>query len=168
MEKKGDDFSATPNDEVHNRLRKNKRRMLHSLHEDEDTRNSIAKVIKKITRRNQEIRSSCIDQSTYDNIRSDIVDIAEEITNQGDRGHFFGGIVRLAAHDFMDFDQNAQSIPDSQTLGPDGCLDFTHPANAGLQIYGVTIKMGVHLRLFMIALITSCPRLIFGLLLPMV
>jgi len=36
--------------------------------------------------------------------------------------------VRLAAHDFMDFDQNDARNP----MGPDGCFDADHPGNAGL------------------------------------
>ena len=41
---------------------------------------------------------------------------------------FFGGVVRLAAHDFMDFDVNNINEP----MGMDGCIDFNHTANAGL------------------------------------
>lgn len=39
-----------------------------------------------------------------------------------------GGIVRLAAHDFMDYNQNDAINP----YGPDGCFDAAHPGNAGL------------------------------------
>ena len=44
------------------------------------------------------------------------------------RSHFIGGIVRLAAHDFMDYDGDNTTHP----FGPDGCFDPTHKANAGL------------------------------------
>ena len=43
------------------------------------------------------------------------------------RFSFLGGIVRLAAHDFMDFDQNSVTAG-----GMDGCIDFAHPSNHGL------------------------------------
>jgi len=33
------------------------------------------------------------------------------------------------AHDFMDYDRNDANNP----MGPDGCFNATHPANAGLQ-----------------------------------
>ena len=39
-----------------------------------------------------------------------------------------GGIVRLAAHDFMDFDPRSV-----ESMGPDGCFDLDHPNNAGLE-----------------------------------
>lgn len=43
------------------------------------------------------------------------------------RTHFLGGIVRLAAHDFMDYNRL-----EGTTLGPDGCIEFTHSNNLGL------------------------------------
>jgi len=39
-----------------------------------------------------------------------------------------GGIVRLAAHDFMDYDRRDENNP----MGPDGCFDASHDGNAGL------------------------------------
>ena len=41
---------------------------------------------------------------------------------------FLGGIVRLVAHDFMDFNINDEGIP----MGSDGCIDMDHPDNSGL------------------------------------
>ena len=38
------------------------------------------------------------------------------------------GIVRLTAHDFMDYD-----LSHLEVMGSDGCYDTTHPNNAGLQ-----------------------------------
>jgi len=61
-------------------------------------------------------------------LKADIENIANLILDDGDKGHFFGGILRLAAHDFMDYDQNDASEPG----GSDGCLDLDNPANAGL------------------------------------
>jgi hypothetical protein len=37
--------------------------------------------------------------------------------------------VRLAAHDFMDYDRRAA---DRNRMGPDGCFDKGHPSNVGL------------------------------------
>ncbi|GFH45484.1 hypothetical protein CTEN210_01958 [Chaetoceros tenuissimus] len=57
--------------------------------------------------------------------------MANAITDPGDRGHFMGGIVRLAAHDFMDYDLNGPSNGE-ELGGADGCIDFSNAANAGL------------------------------------
>ena len=61
-------------------------------------------------------------------IKEDIIALANRFNDAGDRGHFFGGIVRLAAHDFMDYDQTDTNEPG----GSDGCLDFNDQINAGL------------------------------------
>jgi len=71
---------------------------------------------------------SCFTVSTYDSIDNDIEDLKNDIRDTEALGHFLGGVVMLAAHDFMDFDQNSESSP----LGPDGCFDKNHPTNAGL------------------------------------
>lgn len=130
---KAQNNNGIPDDETHRNLRK--RRILSTLKDDAETRSAIATVIenrKQIKRSLQFSGDNCVTTTTYDDIRTDIVALAEAIADLGDRGHFFGGIVRLAAHDFMDYDRNAENDPNSQALGPDGCLDFTHDANAGL------------------------------------
>jgi hypothetical protein len=71
--------------------------------------------------------SSCFTSSIYDSIDIDISNIKQSISNNIQRSHFLGGIVRLTAHDFMDYDRNALN-----TYGSDGCIDTTHQANAGL------------------------------------
>jgi hypothetical protein len=68
--------------------------------------------------------------ATYDAIESDIRRLKDDIVDVKMRTHFLGGIVRLAAHDFMDYDRNNQV--QSQRFGPDGCVDFTHVNNQGL------------------------------------
>ena len=73
--------------------------------------------------------AGCVSFDTYENLHADIASLADAITDVRDRGHFLGGIVRLAAHDFMDFDGSSVA---GNHLGSDGCLDFLHPANAGL------------------------------------
>ena len=66
--------------------------------------------------------------AAYDAIDADIATVKNNITNNAEgRAHFLGGIVRLAAHDFMDF--NATATPQ---MGADGCFDPSHPSNAGL------------------------------------
>lgn len=81
----------------------------------------------------REIRSGttrpagCIDTARYYDIYVEVATIAESITDPVEQSHFLGGIVRLVAHDFMDFDQN-----DDDEMGSDGCLDWTNLNNAGL------------------------------------
>jgi len=70
----------------------------------------------------------CVTNSVYDEIDRDIDRLQNRITNVKKKAHFLGGIVRLVAHDFMDYDQNDFDSP----MGPDGCFDADHPANAGL------------------------------------
>ncbi|KAL7535299.1 hypothetical protein ACHAXR_007067 [Thalassiosira sp. AJA248-18] len=71
---------------------------------------------------------NCFTVNTYESIDNDIARLKLNIVDSKSRSHFLGGIVRLAAHDFMDFDQNNQTHP----MGPDGCFDPSHAANAGL------------------------------------
>ncbi|KAL7535842.1 hypothetical protein ACHAXR_009140 [Thalassiosira sp. AJA248-18] len=70
-------------------------------------------------------------QSTFYEIEEDIVSLVESIQNDQDKAHLLGGTVRLAAHDFMDFDRRSSN--NNNRYGPDGCFDPGHPANAGLE-----------------------------------
>ena len=63
----------------------------------------------------------------YNSIEEDIATLTSSIEDDEDRAHFLGGIVRLAAHDFMDYNPSL-----SPRMGPDGCFDPDHPNNAGL------------------------------------
>jgi hypothetical protein len=72
--------------------------------------------------------SRCFSNSTYDSIDNDIAKLKKAIKDGVTRSHFLGGIVRLAAHDFMDFDKRDRSNP----MGSDGCFDEMHPTNKGL------------------------------------
>jgi hypothetical protein len=71
---------------------------------------------------------SCFTNNTYNSIDADIELLKNEIDDDTSRSHFLGGIVRLVAHDFMDYDQNNFTYP----MGTDGCFDPDHQANAGL------------------------------------
>ncbi|KAL7476864.1 hypothetical protein ACHAW6_002698 [Cyclotella cf. meneghiniana] len=71
--------------------------------------------------------SECFDKSTYYAIDHDIEAIASGIDNEDDLVHFYGGIVRLVAHDFMDYDRNSDT-----PMGTDGCIDWGHEVNLGL------------------------------------
>jgi hypothetical protein len=71
--------------------------------------------------------SGCIDKSTYYSIDNDVETIASGITDEDELIHFFGGIVRLVAHDFMDYDRHSD---DPQ--GSNGCIDWDHADNKGL------------------------------------
>lgn len=70
----------------------------------------------------------CFTNNTYDAIDEDIEILKNEIGDDTTRSHFLGGIVRLVAHDFMDYDQNNVTDP----MGSDGCFDPDHEANSGL------------------------------------
>ena len=69
----------------------------------------------------------CVDKSTYYAIDRHVERIASEITDEDELVHFFGGIVRQAAHDFMDYDRHSD-FP----YGSDGCIEWDHEANKGL------------------------------------
>jgi len=60
---------------------------------------------------------------------NDVENMLDSLPNLFERSFQLGGIVRLAAHDFMDFDENA-----STKMGSDGCLEFSHKNNAGLSL----------------------------------
>ena len=81
------------------------------------------------TNTNKASRTQCLSISTYEDIDTDIANIKNNIRNPQQRSHFLGGIVRLAAHDFMDYDRRDTLNP----MGPDGCYDENHPSNAGLE-----------------------------------
>ena len=76
----------------------------------------------------ENITPGCFNTERYNDIYADIESIKNSIGNDVDRSHFLGGIVRLVAHDFMDYDVSKKRKP----LGPDGCLILDSPMNAGL------------------------------------
>jgi len=71
---------------------------------------------------------ACVNTETYYSIDADIASIKNSIDDDVTRSHFLGGIVRLVAHDFMDYD-----FDEAPHLGQDGCLDWTSPSNTGLE-----------------------------------
>lgn len=71
--------------------------------------------------------SNCFSVGDYESLYSDIAAIANSISDAQDRAHFFGAIVRLVAHDFMDANTSRNNV-----LGSDGCIEWDHPSNAGL------------------------------------
>jgi hypothetical protein len=117
---------AIPNVGVHENLRG---RRLAAFKEDETSKRAIASFFEQ-RKKNRSLQEEerCITTQVVDDIQNSIDLLANSIPDLGQRGHFFGGILRLAAHDFMDFDQKDNSEPG----GPDGCLNFSDPANAGL------------------------------------
>lgn len=70
----------------------------------------------------------CVTSARYDEIDADVEEIARNLDDDIDKSHFKGGCLRLAAHDFMDFDKDDRKNP----MGMDGCLDWTSQNNAGL------------------------------------
>lgn len=113
-----------PNDCAHKGVRG---RRLASLAHDEVTKKNIESFFKSREGRSLQA-DNCLTTSVMEDLKSDLEELSQAITNDGDRGHFLGGIVRLAAHDFMDYDMN---VPD-ELGGSDGCLDLAAPPNAGL------------------------------------
>lgn len=79
---------------------------------------------------NAELCTTTFTIATYDAIDADIYELRSRIDSSDEprAAHFVGGIVRLAAHDFMDYDPSHR-----EAMGSDGCYDATHPNNAGLQ-----------------------------------
>mmetsp|Transcript_34571 Transcript_34571/g.74986 ORF Transcript_34571/g.74986 Transcript_34571/m.74986 type:complete len:642 (-) Transcript_34571:215-2140(-) len=75
----------------------------------------------------------CFTRAIYENITVDIKLLSDGMAEifddtSRDQGHFMGGIVRLAAHDFMDYDPSQELV-----LGMDGCIDWDAADNAGLE-----------------------------------
>jgi len=99
----------------------------------------------------RKLQSGCVSQSDYTALVDDIRFISEELGRLSDpnlggdpqdrsQGHWLGGIVRLAAHDFMDFHQDPSSDasdPTGSSQGANGCIDWnvdsTGADNAGLE-----------------------------------
>lgn len=79
-------------------------------------------------RSDSDITAGCMNTARYDAIYADIEAIKNSIGNDVDRSHFLGGIVRMVAHDFMDFDASNNRKP----FGSDGCMIFDSPMNVGL------------------------------------
>jgi hypothetical protein len=69
----------------------------------------------------------CFTTVMYDAIDTDIAELKLSISDNIERSHFLGGIVRLTAHDFMDYDRSSSTV-----YGADGCFDPAHEGNAGL------------------------------------
>jgi hypothetical protein len=72
--------------------------------------------------------TSCIDIVRYREIYNDVEVLADRIEDPMEQAHFYGSIVRLVAHDFMDYD--ATNVEDP--MGSDGCIDWSSLSNAGL------------------------------------
>jgi hypothetical protein len=90
-----------PSDATHNSIR---RRRLASLSQDETTREKLASIISEQKRTLQ--ITGCdtngtsyygVTNETYENIRVGLEEMSNTISDLGDRGHFIGAIVRLAA-----------------------------------------------------------------------
>ena len=102
-------------------------------------------------RRLQQQAGGCVSESTYADLVADLTFISAELSRLRDpnlggdptdrsQGHFLGGIVRLAAHDFMDYHRNPVDDPGDPTNSPqgsNGCIDWnidtTGADNAGLE-----------------------------------
>lgn len=77
-------------------------------------------------RRNTQVR--CFTTDMYDEIDRDIWMIQHSIADVRQRGSFLGGLLRLVAHDAMDYDPFT-----SNPMGADGCFNPSHPNNRGLE-----------------------------------
>ncbi len=74
-----------------------------------------------IENRKRTLQEQCLTSGVYDAIDADIESLAATFTTDASRAHFLGGIVRLAAHDFLDYDPVGPF-----NMGPDGCIDMEH------------------------------------------
>ena len=116
---------APPNDAVHSGLQMpSLRRRMIALSENPDTKAKLQLIIDN--RKDRNLQEVCITSQSYDAIDEDVASLAAAFLDNESRSHFLGGIVRLAAHDFLDYNINDNSY------GPDGCVDFSNPSNAGL------------------------------------
>ena len=90
----------------------------------------------EVTNERRKLQASCgadfvFTTALYEQIETEVAEIAAgRNLNNGDRGRFFGGILRLAAHDFMDFNRLASP---GEEGGSDGCLVFHEDDNKGLE-----------------------------------
>ncbi|EJK71198.1 hypothetical protein THAOC_07387 [Thalassiosira oceanica] len=146
-----------PNDEVHSKGNLRGRRRLVDLN-NAQVKTALDNIIENRRDQHRRLQTACLSEDAYYAIEEDIRVASEtlfadfELTTEVDvdpsrrvvelanvtiadasnigKAHFFGGIVRLAAHDFMDYDPNDAS--GGSQMGQDGCIDWEHPANAGL------------------------------------
>ena len=72
--------------------------------------------------------SGCVSKDELINLEFDVEKLLNSQPNQFQRSFHLGGIIRLSAHDFMDYNENA-----SEKMGSDGCLDWGHKNNKGLR-----------------------------------
>jgi hypothetical protein len=90
-------FSKTggevPSDATHQSFLRGRR--LQSLSRDDDTRTKLAAIIIKQKRSLQTL--DCVSEIELESIRVTLEQMASAIADDGDRGHFLGMIVRLAA-----------------------------------------------------------------------
>jgi len=112
---------------------------LPSLRDNPIAAEQMTRILKQRQTERSLITGGCFTNQVYSDIVDDIGIVFNGMTNittSRDRGHFFGGIVRLAAHDFMDFHHNPPT--GEPTLGADGCIDWnTAPGQSGADNAGL-------------------------------
>lgn len=84
-----------PDDATTHGFLRNRRKRLASLSEDSETKARLHSIISCQKRLLQ--NEGCVSNNTYESLRQALGEMANAITDPGDRGHFIGGIVRLAA-----------------------------------------------------------------------
>ncbi|KAK1749297.1 heme-dependent peroxidase [Skeletonema marinoi] len=70
----------------------------------------------------------CVSREELINLEFEVEDLLDNLMNPFEKSFHLGGIIRLVAHDFMDFDMHA-----SNQMGADGCLNWDHKNNRGLR-----------------------------------
>lgn len=90
--------AAAPNDAIH---QPHLRRRLTHLTENPDTEKKFNAIINRRAHNRRSLQTTCVSEATYDAIDEDIVDLSLAFADNKSRAHFLGGIVRLAAHDFV-------------------------------------------------------------------
>jgi len=75
-----------------------------------------------------EIERTAVTTAVLEDIKTKISEWGESLPSDGQKSDFYGGILRLAIRDFMDYDNSDSDNPG----GSDGCLDIGDATNAHL------------------------------------
>ena len=72
---------------------------------------------------------SCVSRKELNDLEFEVEDLLDSLLNPFERSFHLGGIIRLVAHDFMDYNEHSTN----NKMGADGCLDWDHKNNRGLR-----------------------------------
>ena len=87
----------TPDNDLHNHLRGGGAGGTTASSLTETTRQNLSKMIQSLVSQRKLQDSNCFSQEDYEGLRLALRNMGNDIGADGQRGHFFGSIVRLAA-----------------------------------------------------------------------